>query len=279
MAGRGEPVLAGVMENVVQCRRWDQWDRWIGEVRALGYETRVIALNSAHALPPTCLPVPQSRDRLYVAYWLKALGRQPDWDKWLRPKAWCGSCEQVVDAVQSWKKPGVEMGRYGVRHGQYAYRCPSKACRFAIVEPITTPASVAIDWTLPPGARIGDREEPLADNTLERIRIGLEKFAGAAMLTPAGGTWRPDGGHPAIRELPTQTCRRELSVVIPPFIAKLRGGGSKKSARALTEPLATSPPPASTTVSCSRRSIRTCICWCPTTAPDARTRPVGRWAR
>ncbi|WP_063016322.1 DNA cytosine methyltransferase [Nocardia nova] len=274
MAGRGEPVLAGVMENVVQCRRWDQWDRWIGEIRTLGYETRLIALNSAHVMPRTCLPVPQSRDRLYVAYWLKSLGRQPDWDKWLRPKAWCGSCEQVVDAVQSWKKPGVEMGRYGVRHGQYVYRCPSKACRFAIVEPITTPASVAIDWTLPPGARIGDRDEPLADNTLERIRIGLEKFAGAAMLTPAGGTWRtgatsvgepmptrttretdalvvppmvvqtsgraaPTAVTPVTRELPTQTCRRELSVVIPPFIAELRGGGSKKSARPLTEPLAT----------------------------------------
>ncbi|WP_280264656.1 DNA methyltransferase [Nocardia wallacei] len=274
MVGRGTPVLAGVMENVVQCRKWDDWDRWIGEIRALGYDTRVIALNSAHVLPRTCLPVPQSRDRLYVAYWLKTLGRRPDWDKWLRPKAWCAGCERVVDAIQSWKRPGVEMGRYGIRHGQYVYRCPSKACRFAVVEPLTTPASVAIDWSLPPGARIGDRDDPLTENTLERIRIGLEKFAGAAMLTPAGGTWRtaatslaepmparttretdalvvpplvvqtsgraaPTAVTPVTRVLPTQTCRRELAVTIPPFITSLRGGGSKKSARAVSEPLAT----------------------------------------
>ncbi|MEV6340975.1 DNA cytosine methyltransferase [Nocardia vinacea] len=273
MAARGRPVLAGVMENVIQCRRWDDWNRWIGEIRELGYETRLIALNSGHVLPRTCLPVPQSRDRLYVAYWLKALGRQPDWDKWLRPKAWCAGCDRVVDALQAWKKPGVEMGRYGVRHGQYVYRCPSKACKFAIVEPITTPASVAIDWSLPPGARIADRDEPLADNTLERIRIGLEKFAGTPMLTPAGGTWRTDAtsltepmptrttretdalvvpplvvqtsGRAALtatssgQPLPTQTCRRELGVAIPPFIAELRGGGSKKSARGIDQPLAT----------------------------------------
>ncbi|WP_159850477.1 DNA methyltransferase [Nocardia sp. CY41] len=274
MVGRGTPVLAGVMENVVQCRRWDQWDRWIGEIRALGYETRVIALNSAHVLPRMCLPVPQSRDRLYVAYWLRALGRRPDWDKWLRPKAWCEVCEQVVDGIQSWKQPGVEMGRYGIRHGQYMYRCPSKACGFAVVEPITTPASVAIDWALPPGAKIGERDEPLAPNTMERIRIGLEKFGGAAMLSPAGGTWRtaatslrdpmparttretdavvvpplvvqtsgraaPTAVTPATTVLPTQTCRRELAVAIPPFITSLRGGGSKKSARLVSEPLAT----------------------------------------
>ncbi|MEU2106386.1 DNA cytosine methyltransferase [Nocardia sp. NPDC019255] len=273
MAARGRPVLAGAMENVIQCRRWDDWRRWVGEIEEIGYETRLIALNSAHVLPRRCLPVPQSRDRLYLAYWWKALSRQPDWDKWLRPKAWCSGCERVVDALQTWKRPGVDMGRYGVRSGQYVYRCPSKACGFALVEPITTPAAVAIDWTLPPGAKIADRDEPLADNTLERIRIGLEKFAGAPMLTPAGGTWRTEAtslaapmparttretdgvvvpplvvqtsGRAALtanstgQPLPTQTCRRELAVAIPPFIAELRGGGSKKSARAVTEPLAT----------------------------------------
>src|SRR5690606_33646791 len=103
MAGRGTPVLGGVMENVIQCRRWDQWGRWLREIEAIGpgYETRVIALNSMHALPRHCLPAPQSRDRLYVMYWLKTLGRRPDFDKWLRPRAWCSTCEQVVDAVQS----------------------------------------------------------------------------------------------------------------------------------------------------------------------------------
>lgn len=274
MAGRGTPVLAGAMENVVQCRAWDLWKQWLREIQDVGYETRVIALNSGHVLPRKCLPVPQSRDRLYVAYWLKSLGRAPDWDKWLRPKAWCAVCEEIVDAVQSFKQPGADMGRYGIRHGQYVYRCPRRACRAAIVTPVTTPAAAAIDWSLAPGQKIAERDDPLTENTLARIRIGLEKFAGAPMLSPAGGTWRtePTGLHEPMparttREtdalvlpplvvqtsgraaitaynatnspLPTQTCRRELALAVPPFIAELRGGGSKKSARSLHEPLAT----------------------------------------
>ncbi|WP_131807596.1 DNA cytosine methyltransferase, partial [Mycolicibacterium wolinskyi] len=65
---RGGRVRAGVVENVVEVRAWDQWDRWIGEIRSLGYRTRVIAMNSMHAQPARTLPAPQSRDRLYVAY-------------------------------------------------------------------------------------------------------------------------------------------------------------------------------------------------------------------
>ncbi|MBA4856824.1 DNA cytosine methyltransferase [Nocardia farcinica] len=275
MAGRGTPVLAGVMENVIQCRRWDQWDRWLRAIESIGpgYETRVIALNSMHAVPRRCLPAPQSRDRLYVAYWLKSLGRRPDWDKWLRPKAWCPTCDRVVDAVQSWKQPGIDMGRYGARYGQYVYRCPAKSCRFQIVEPFTVPAAAAIDWSLDPGEKIGERARPLAAATMERIRIGLAKFAGESFLTPAGGTWRADptalsAPMPArtTREsdglvvpplivqtskradltarstgqpLPTQTTRRELAVAIPPFITSLRGGGSRKTARHVGEPLGT----------------------------------------
>src|SRR5690606_29265715 len=129
-------------------------------------------------------------------------------------------------------------------------------------------------WTLPAGERIGERARPLAAATLERIRIGLSRFAGEPMLAPAGGTWRtdatavsapmptrttretdglviPDGlvvqtakrsTQPARDTglpMPTQTSRRELGLAIPPFITSLRGGGSKKTAHRVTEPLAT----------------------------------------
>ncbi|WP_085995494.1 DNA cytosine methyltransferase [Nocardia testacea] len=272
MAARGKPVLGGVMENVIQCRKWDQWQRWIGEIEEIGYETQLIALNSMHVIPRLTDPAPQSRDRLYLVYWLKSLGRRPNWAKWLRPRAWCETCAREVDAVQSWKRPGIEMGRYG-RSGQYTYRCPSKTCRFSEVEPYTTPASTVIDWSLDPGEKIGARAKPLADNTLARIRVGLEKFANEPFLSPAGGTWRrepsslaapmptrttreTDGlvmppmivqtskraeitGRMVGRPLPTQTTRRELGLVIPPFITSLRGGGSKKSARGVDQPLAT----------------------------------------
>lgn len=46
---RQRPVLAGAVENVVDIRKWTDWDRWRGEIEALGYRTRLIALNSAHA--------------------------------------------------------------------------------------------------------------------------------------------------------------------------------------------------------------------------------------
>ncbi|WP_157103739.1 DNA cytosine methyltransferase [Nocardia harenae] len=273
MAGRGRPVLAGVMENVIQCRRWDQWNRWIGEIQALGYATRVIAFNSMHAMPRRCERAPQSRDRLYVAYWLKSLGRKPDWNKWLRPHAWCFTCDTVVDAVQSWKQPGAEMGRYGIANGQYVYRCPHRACRNQVIEPFVAPAATAIDWALPPGEKIGARTRPLKPATMERIRIGLAKYADTAFLQPVGGTWRtgatplgvpmptrttketdalvvpplviPTSARAGKRATtaalppPTQTTRREFAVAVPPFITSLRGGGSKQSTRTVADPLGT----------------------------------------
>ncbi|MFB7440208.1 DNA cytosine methyltransferase [Streptomyces mirabilis] len=227
---RGGLVKAGVVENVVDVRAWDQWDRWIGEIRKLGYETRVIALNSMHADPRTVHKAPQSRDRLYVAYWHKSLGRVPDWDKWLRPRAWCTGCEAWVQAVQRFKAPGRDMGRY---RQQYVYRCPNVACRNQIVEPETLPAAVAIDWTIA-GQRIGDRTKPLADKTLARIQAGLDKFA-RPMMVPAGGTWRNDA-TPVTDPMATRTTRENDGLAVPPFITELRGGSS---VRRVTDPLAT----------------------------------------
>jgi DNA (cytosine-5)-methyltransferase 1 len=269
---RGGLVLAGVVENVIDVRAWDQWDRWLGEFRKLGYRTRIIALNSMHADPRRTLRAPQSRDRLYVAYWHESLGRTPDWDKWLRPRAWCPTCDAWVQAIQSFKIPGRDMGRY---KQQYVYRCPQGACRNSIVEPEVLPAAVAIDWTLP-GQRIGDRPrtakapEGLAPKTLARIQAGLAKFA-VPMMVPAGGTWRDaattiadpmptrttrendglavppllvpvegrDGKEPSSANGPlrTQTARNETGLAWLPFIAELRGGGS--DARAVSDALAT----------------------------------------
>lgn len=229
---RGGLVLAGVVENVVDVRAWDQWDRWLGEIRALGYRTRLIAMNSMHARPIRTLAAPQSRDRLYLAYWHTSLGRDPDWDKWLRPAAWCPRCEQVVDAVQSWKRPGADMGRY---RQQYVYRCPRAACRGEVVEPGALPAAAAIDWSIP-GQRIGDRAKPLAEKTLARIRAGLERYA-VPVMTPAGGTWRQDAS-PVTVPMATRTTRENDGIAIPPFLTPLRSGRNR-SIRADAEPLAT----------------------------------------
>ncbi|NKQ57134.1 DNA cytosine methyltransferase [Amycolatopsis sp. K13G38] len=279
MRRKGKPVLAGVVENVVQVRKWDEFSRWRREIESHGYRTRLVALNSMHVTAPVTRRVAQSRDRFYMPFWLAELGRDPDWDKWLRPQAYCPGCEAVVEALQVFKKPGVDMGRYGPKSGQYVYRCPNRGCRHQVVEPEVLPASTVVDWSLPPGQRIGERvddkgrPDPLTEATLARIEAGLARH-GRALLAPAGGTWRReavpvdvpmatrttretdglvlpplvvpvaqragvDTATTAEQPLRTQTCRRETALVIPPFISLLRGGGSKTAAYALAGPLPT----------------------------------------
>ena len=225
---RGGLVKAGIVENVTDVRAWDQWDRWLGEIHKLGYLTRVIALNSMHADPRSVHRAPQSRDRLYVAYWHRSLGRTPDWDKWLRPRAWCTTCDTWVQAVQSFKKPGRDMGRY---RQQYVYRCPNVTCRNQIVEPEALPAAAAIDWTLP-GQRIGDRTRPLADKTLARIQAGLKKFARPVpMMVPAGGTWR-DAAVSVLEPMPARTTRENDALMVPPLMVPVEGRDGKEAASA-----------------------------------------------
>jgi DNA (cytosine-5)-methyltransferase 1 len=270
-----EPVLIGMMENVIQCRLWAEWDRWLNEIRKLGYYVRVIALNAMHARPVRAPWAAQSRNRLFVAFWHRSLGRQPDWDKWLRPKAWCDNCLQVVDAVQVFKKPGVDMGAYG---SQYVYQCPQVRCRGREVTPEVVPALTAIDLSNP-GVRIGDRERlgmrPLRPATCSRIEAGKVKHWGP-LLVPTGGTWRGKGDQgatplaqpaparttresdgvalppilvpvegrpgkvatPASEPMRTQTTRAETGVAMP-FITPLRGGGSKQGAYPISQPAGT----------------------------------------
>ncbi|NUR03717.1 MAG: DNA cytosine methyltransferase [Streptomyces sp.] len=234
---RGGLVKAGVVENVVDVRAWDQWDRWLGEIRKLGYRTRVIALNSMHANPRTVHQAPQSRDRLYVAYWHESLGRTPDWDKWLRPRAWCSSCDTWVQAVQRFKDPVRDMGRY---RQQYVYRCPNTSCRNQVVEPETLPAAVAIDWSLP-GQRIGDRAKPLAEKTLARIQAGLDKFARPITLEAAGNTFERRPGvrtWPADAPLTTQTTTATKALAYDPLIVPA-GGTWRDSATSVADPMPT----------------------------------------
>ncbi|MGW4222944.1 DNA cytosine methyltransferase [Streptomyces bauhiniae] len=225
---RGGLVKAGIVENVVDVRAWDQWDRWIGEIHKLGYRTRIIALNSMHANPRTMHAAPQSRDRLYVGYWHESLGRTPDWDKWLRPRAWCTGCDSFVQAMQVFKDPKRDMGRY---RQQYVYRCPNTRCRNQIVEPEALPAAAAIDWSIP-GQRIGDRAKPLAAKTIARIEAGLKKFARPVpMMVPAGGTWR-DAAVSVGEPIPARTTRENDALMVPPLMVPVEGRDGKDAASA-----------------------------------------------
>ncbi|QIS09887.1 DNA cytosine methyltransferase [Nocardia arthritidis] len=231
---RGGRVRAGIVENVIEVRAWDQWTRWVTEIRALGYKTKLIAMNSMHAQPVLTPPAPQSRDRLYLAYWDTTLGREPDWDKWLRPLAYCTGCDEWVQALQVFKQPNADMGRY---RQQYLYRCPHVRCRNTILEPPALPAAAAIDWSLE-GTRIGDRAKPLADKTMERIQVGLRRYATVMpMMVPAGGTWR-DQAMPITSPMSARTTRENDGLAVPaPFLALLRS--DRPRTIGLDEPLAT----------------------------------------
>lgn len=179
---------AVLVENVVEVVDWSSpsgirgglFDSWLMAMANMGYKHRIISLNSMHAQAHG-LPAPQSRDRVYIAFW-KSGEREPDFAQMQRPQAWCPSCEQVVASVQSWKRPGTRTGRY---RSQYVYRCPKHSCRGQIVEPAWLPASSFIDWTNP-GVRIGDRDKPLAEKTMRRIQAGIDRYW-APMTVEHGG--------------------------------------------------------------------------------------------
>jgi DNA (cytosine-5)-methyltransferase 1 len=238
MCLRGRPVLAGTVENVIQARKWGSWDAWLRRIRSpdgrTRYRTRVIAVNSMHLNPLRTIKPPQSWDRLLVMFWLESIGRDPDVGKWLlRPRAWCPGCEEWVNAIQSFKKPGCDMGRYGIRNGQYVYRCPRRSCRNHIVEPPVLGAEHAIDWANP-GTLIGERAQPLEPATIRRIRDGMTRYW-EPLLVPSGGTWR-DQARPLTEPMPARTARETDGLALPPLITVLRGQSCSKPA---SDPLTT----------------------------------------
>jgi DNA (cytosine-5)-methyltransferase 1 len=149
-----------ITENVVDARAWELWEPWLMAMHQLGYKHECVFFNSMFAWP-----TPQSRDRMYVVFWRKGQ-RKPDLD--FRPLAPCPQCGPV-NAIQSFKAKASVKAKYGT---QYVYVCPSCAKQ---VMPFYYAAINAIDWTVP-AVRIGDREKPLQDRTMQRIEYGMKKY-------------------------------------------------------------------------------------------------------
>ncbi len=232
-----------IVENVPDILKWANLDRWLGEMRTLGYKYKTLTLNSAfaHGLG---LPAPQLRDRVYFVFW-KSQYRTPNWDKWLRPHAWCPGCDRVVRGIYT-AKPGPRRPmKYG-KGGQYFYRCPNR-CGTKMVQPFVMPAMSAIDLSKPT-QRIRDRERPLAPNTRARIAAGLARYRNyridptVPMLVPTGGNRNGKGDQGAVmgdRPLRTRTTREwEAVVTMPPLTVSTVGRDNSGRARnARTEPL------------------------------------------
>ena len=197
------------VENVVDIATQQKysaaWAAWQKGLRKLGYEYRVVSLNSMHAQLGGD-PAPQSRDRLYVVAW-PAGEKAPNLDRALSPAAWCDQCERMVSTHQAWK-PGRTVGRY---RAQYLYAC--NVCR-DIVEPGWLPAASAIDWALP-AERIADRSRPLSPKTMARIREGLRRYGGSMPLMHRNNTGGAEMSTPVAEPMRTLTTAGHQSLLVP----------------------------------------------------------------
>lgn len=219
-----------IIENVVEvATKWPPYNAWLQGMASIGYEHREVCLNSMF------FDVPQSRDRLYVAFWRRG-NRAPQLD--FRPRSWCHECEGLVEGVQTWKN-ARRVGKYRT---QYIYTCPR--CHRQ-VQPLVTPALAAIDWSLK-GERIGDRRHPLKPATMARIQAGIDKYW-RPLLVPLDH--QPRDGEPDRKAcapldgpMATLTGRRDKALALLPFLATLRGtapGQIASSTAPATEPLRT----------------------------------------
>lgn len=219
----GYPAI--LVENVVEATEWRLFDTWLAGFRTLGYQHQIVCVSSAHIYGPDNAPAPQWRDRLYVVLTRDGV-RLPDVEP--RPLAWCPSCDALVSARQAWKPKAAarRIGKYGA---QYVYVCGEPSCQ-TVVEPYVSPAAVAIDWT-DLGSRIGDRERPLAEATMRRIRLGLQMFAQPAVVAAAGNTYEA-GSY--VRAWPAEdaplmvrTGTTQDGLATPPFLLSVNHDGPR----------------------------------------------------
>lgn len=216
---------AVVVENVVEIARWAPFDSWLSAMDSLGYDHRVLSLNSM-----ATGAVPQSRDRCYVVFWRKG-NRKPNLD--FTPPSWCWSCEEVVEGRQSWKN-NRSIGKY---RSQYVFTCP--VCHQEAA-PLVRPAAAAIDWGLP-CPRVGDRKKPLADATLRRIQTGLEKFGTPTVIQRFGHTFERPGyvrAWSTSQPMPTQMTDLLHGLAMPGWLVSTTHD-NPPSSKAVDQPLPT----------------------------------------
>jgi DNA (cytosine-5)-methyltransferase 1 len=158
------PYKIVVVENVVEVLVWRKYQDWIAEMKALGYEHKVLSLNSQF------FGVPQSRDRVYIVFWLA--GYAPELT--FMPLAMCQKCEQEVASIQCFKN-GNKAGNY---RQQYLYHCPVCASE---VMPYTIPVSSVLNLDTP-GTRISERRKALSSKTLANIEEGMKRYPGKQFL-------------------------------------------------------------------------------------------------
>lgn len=247
-----------IVENVVEAKtRWALFDTWLQAMHVLGYNHKCVYQNSMHHHP-----TPQSRDRMYIVFWKKG-NKTPNLN--YTPKAFCPKCEKDTYAVQVWKNPSKQYGKY---KQQYLYACPT--CQ-TLVSPYYYAAFNCIDWS-DLGTKIKDRKKALSPNTIKRIEYGLKKYGNqplqvlnytpgytkttddafatmragdsTGILTPfivndlhsSGIDFRVRGSN---EQIPSIQTAHQLKLISHPLILKVENGSNVESARSSMEDMQT----------------------------------------
>ncbi len=210
---------------------------WRKQFDLLEYDSQVLYLNAQF------FGVGQSRDRLFIAFWKKYLPK-PDLEH--RPLSWCGSCEEMVEAVWTWRT-GVPPSGIVMYGKQYHYTCPRD--RRHVVIPTMTPSVDILDLSRL-GTRIGDKPikthrdgsvGPLAATTMARAERCRQRFADfPAVLMPAKAV-RGSERHPW-QPMNTQTSQQEVGLLSTGAIMGAAGHtferpGSDCRSRDLSQPI------------------------------------------
>lgn len=243
----------GMIENVVEVHKWARFEEWRTRLSNLGYDYKFLYLNGMffHELNGVeGMPVvPQSRDRWFCVFWRKG-NPAPDLD--FRPLAPCPNCGDVR-AIQTWKNPHKQWGKYGPERGQYYYGCPN--CwekyqgqpRRLPVHPYYYAGINAVDWSVEI-RRVDDpnRPQPISQSTRRRIQAGLDKIGCQPLIIMANGRkYCPDGEPNKYRSalfgpLYTQSVSAHQALAVPPaYLVDLAHGGHNSHVRRGDEPLPT----------------------------------------
>jgi len=216
-----------LIENVLGIFRWKALKAWMNEWSKIGYTLTWNCSNAA------IYGVPQSRERVIFC---AVRNGEPVPNFEVTPPTWCWPCQTTVPGIRVWKPVTLKRqrelgmpapwGSYGPKRGGYYYACPH--CQ-AVTSLWASPVASVLDWS-DLGVRIGDREDPLADTTMQRIGRGLEKYGwldGKPMAIVNPFAYNGDDSKmPRPAWLPNfaQTGRQELGIVAPSgFQVDLRG--------------------------------------------------------
>lgn len=163
-------------ENVIEFAiDWELFAWWAEGFRLLSYSKQFfLSLNASHIGSD---PAAQDRDRFFFMFVRDGI-EVPTIEP--RPAATCPNCG-AVRGCQTWRKPGVRVGKHGK---QYDYTCDG--CR-AIVKPVTRGADTVFDLA-ERGERVGNG---YALSTRAKLQDGIDRFGGRPFVATLRNHVRP----------------------------------------------------------------------------------------